>query len=162
MTAPTSGKSAKQAPSTKGPAWFDDSFKLYEIDLVSTELRRLPSVTGSETEAEPTITCEVDTFTSIGELHIVFTNFRVERKAGNNPGEAVDARYVLAFLTKQEHPAESDLRSATEIFIKTAAWQRFRDLLGFVAIQSDRLSIPKAKLAPEKIEWKASIHTETK
>jgi hypothetical protein len=160
MSAPTSGKSAKQAQSTNGPVWFDDSFKLIGIDLVSAELRRLPSETGLEIEAEPTVTCAVVTFTSIGELHIVFTNFRAERKAGNNPGEAVDATYLLAFLTKQEHPRENDLRSATEIFIKTAAWQRFRDLLGFVAIQSD-LSLPKAELAPEKIEWKASIHTET-
>jgi hypothetical protein len=159
MTAPTSGKSVKQAPSTKGPGWFDHSFKLFEIHLISTALRRLPSMTGSEPEVEPTISCAVDAFTSIGELHIVFTNFRAERKAGNNPGETVDARYLLAFLTKQERPAESDLRSATEIFIKTAAWQRFRDLLGFVAIQSD-LSLPKAELAPEKIEWKASIHME--
>jgi len=161
MTALTSGKSVKKAPSAKGPGWFDHSFKLFEVHLFSTELRRLPSVTGSETEAEPTMSCAVDTFTSIGELHIVFTEFRAERKAGKNPGEAVDARYFLAFLTTQEHPAESDLRSATEIFIRTAAWQRFRDLLGFVAIQSD-LSLPKAELAPEKIVWKASIHTETK
>jgi hypothetical protein len=101
MTAPTSGKSVKQAPSTKGPGWFDDSFKLLEIDLFSTELRRLPSVTGSETEAEPTITCAVDTFTSIEDFHLVFTNFRAERKAGNNPGEAVDATYLLAFSTRK-------------------------------------------------------------
>jgi hypothetical protein len=135
---------------------------LLGIDLFSTQLRRLPPVTGSETEAEPTITCAVETFTSYEKkFHLVFTEFRAERKSGKNAGEAVDATYLLAFSTKQEHTQENDLRSATEIFIKTAAWQRFRDLLGFVAIQSD-LSLPKAELAPEKIEWKASIHTETK
>jgi hypothetical protein len=161
MAAPTSGKSVSQAPSTKGPGWFDDSFKLLGIDLFTTELRRLPRETESEAEAQPTITCAVDMFNSFDKLHLVFTEFRAERKAGKDPGEAVDATYLLAFSTTQEHPKESDLRSATEIFIKTAAWQRFRDLLGFVAIQSD-FSFPKGEPPPAKIEWKTSIRPETK
>lgn len=135
-----------------------DAFKLDLIELIECNLDRSPPEEHILERTKSSFTCAIVHFFKNDTSVIFFSEYQARAVGNEEVSDKLTATYVTALELGTTDIADDVVTDICVHFARTVTWTKFRDLLGFMVVQSD-LPISRPPSALKEVIWNAKRST---